>query len=220
MTRSLCPVDDNDWFRVAVGDDTAITVKVTSANAEEMANIWLHVQVGGSAFSVTSLSNLDQPYLINEVIEVDGDQDAIMRIESWGSAWDQLPLDAYTLTVTACEPQCVDVACGDDGCGGSCGTCTDANACTSDLCVEGSCAFVDLGCDDEDPCTVDMCMDGECIHEPLDCDDGDPRTIDGCDSGTCVAEPFTCDDGDPCTQDICAEGLSDSARCHPELRRV
>jgi hypothetical protein len=41
-----------------------------------------------------------------------------------------------------CIPDCTGLICGDDGCGGSCGTCDDGIACTIDSCSEGtSCLF-------------------------------------------------------------------------------
>ncbi len=60
-------------------------------------------------------------------------------------------------------------------------------------------------CDDADPCTIDDCVSGSCVNDPVNCDDGDACTTDSCDSGTglCVNDPIGCDDGDPCTFDGC-----------------
>ena len=41
------------------------------------------------------------------------------------------PVDTYT-----CTPQCAGRVCGDDGCGGTCGACTEANT----YCAQGACA--------------------------------------------------------------------------------
>ena len=42
-----------------------------------------------------------------------------------------------TLSAPACVPDCTDKDCGDDGCGNSCGECTDGSLCNTDgLCVE------------------------------------------------------------------------------------
>ena len=38
-----------------------------------------------------------------------------------------------------CEPDCAGRACGDDGCGGSCGQCDDGDPCTTDDCTNGGC---------------------------------------------------------------------------------
>lgn len=38
-----------------------------------------------------------------------------------------------------CVPDCLGKACGDDGCGGVCGSCDDGRDCTNDTCFEGEC---------------------------------------------------------------------------------
>ncbi len=42
---------------------------------------------------------------------------------------------------TACQPKCDGKQCGDDGCGGSCGSCNDGLLCTTDSCSVGQCEF-------------------------------------------------------------------------------
>jgi len=44
-------------------------------------------------------------------------------------------------TQDVCVPDCEGKDCGDDGCGGNCGECTDDLVCTDDSCAEGSCVF-------------------------------------------------------------------------------
>ena len=71
-----------------------------------------------------------------------------------------------------CLPTCADRACGGDGCGGSCGSCDDGDACTADVCDEtdGRCAHVPIACDDGDPCTTDTCDTAiGCRHEQRTC---------------------------------------------------
>jgi len=41
----------------------------------------------------------------------------------------------------ACSPDCTGKDCGEDGCGGSCGSCNDGLPCTSDSCSLGQCQF-------------------------------------------------------------------------------
>jgi hypothetical protein len=65
-----------------------------------------------------------------------------------------------------CIPDCTGRECGDDGCGGSCGTCDDGNPCTDDLCGGMTCV-VPLAntapCDDANICTAgDTCGDKAC----------------------------------------------------------
>lgn len=50
----------------------------------------------------------------------------------------------YQLTIEACTPDCEGKTCGDDGCGGSCGTCADNAACSD----EGTCQCLHESCGD------------------------------------------------------------------------
>ena len=62
--------------------------------------------------------------------------------------------------------------------------CDDHNPCTTDSCVNGSCASVNntTSCDDGDACTEhDTCSGGQCVGHELDCNDQDTTTIDSCD---------------------------------------
>jgi len=47
--------------------------------------------------------------------------------------------DVYTVP---CKPNCEGKVCGDNGCGGSCGSCDDALSCTTDTCNSGTCGHV------------------------------------------------------------------------------
>ncbi len=73
---------------------------------------------------------------------------------------------------------------------------SDANPCTKDFCLDGSCnhaPFPDgTSCDDSDMCTIaDMCMGGECGPGGiLSCEDGNVCTEEICDSKAgCIYEP-------------------------------
>jgi uncharacterized repeat protein (TIGR01451 family) len=111
-------------------------------------------------------------------------------------------------SVEASAALAVDLAAG--GCRG-CSTdadCNDANACTADACVKGSCSstadpactpcVADADCaDDGNPCTTETCTAGTCtaVTDPActpcavdaECDDGDACTTDSCSAGTCAA---------------------------------
>ena len=126
-----------------------------------------------------------------------------------------------------CTPSCLDKACGDDGCGDSCGTCDPGYDCEDALCV-ADCAFFcadiqcgtqgdagecDCGsCDDDDPCTVDSCDEdaASCVFDAqealgLTCDDGQAcTTSDVCTPQGCHGTPVVCDDGNPCTLGSCS----------------
>jgi heme-degrading monooxygenase HmoA len=66
--------------------------------------------------------------------------------------------------VTSCDADCTGKVCGDDGCGGSCGTCADGEACGG-----GQCVF--LLCTPD--CTGKVCGDDGCGGSCGTCLDGD-----------------------------------------------
>lgn len=63
--------------------------------------------------------------------------------------------------------------------------CADANPCTIDTCINGTCVFTPLNCDDGNNCTTDACVAGACAHVPLSCSDANPCTVDQCINGIC-----------------------------------
>jgi len=80
----------------------------------------------------------------------------------------------------------------------------------------------DPDCDDANPCTFEACVDGTCSFENLDglvCDDGDGCTLDDrCQGGSCQGIQMDCRDENDCTVDECQEGqckwkASDEAEC-------
>jgi hypothetical protein len=113
-----------------------------------------------------------------------------------------------------CVPNCAGRVCGDDGCGGSCGTCNDNNGCTDDSCsAAGQCVFTNntAPCNDGSACTSnDTCSGGQCGGTAVDCNDNNPCTTDACApaSGcTHTNNSNACDDGNPCTlNDVCGGG--------------
>lgn len=73
-----------------------------------------------------------------------------------------------------CIPDCIGATCGDDGCGGSCGTCDDGNVCNGlEFCrLDRTCqSGVPLVCDDGRDCSVDTCVEpaGTCEHDDSEC---------------------------------------------------
>ena len=63
--------------------------------------------------------------------------------------------------VPGCVPECGGKQCGDNGCGGSCGTCDDANPCTQDLCLDGgACSYPAFN--NGQPCVLAGICDGQC----------------------------------------------------------
>lgn len=93
----------------------------------------------------------------------------------------------------ACEPRCDGRTCGDDGCGGSCGTCPDGARCAAGTC-RGDCAECtpgELGCEGAVAWRCVEGVDGCHDRERVDCADGG-RT---CSDGACVT--VTTPDADP-----------------------
>jgi hypothetical protein len=89
-----------------------------------------------------------------------------------------------TVTVSPCPESCVVDP-----------ECDDADACTTDTCVGGSCSNNPIECDDGDACNGDeICVGGICqAGTPLNCDDGDACTADNCDPLIgCVYDPIDC----------------------------
>ena len=133
-----------------------------------------------------------------------------------------------------CVPDCANRECGDDGCGGSCGTCPDDGLfCTGDpVCTNGKCAFtgdpcnvvspvccealdacVSECCSDED-CPDDFycngeesCQDGVCMPGEFPCgDDCCDEATNTCGLGQSCSSDGDCGDGDACTSDACVDG--------------
>lgn len=134
-----------------------------------------------------------------------------------------------------CKPNCVNKKCGDDGCGGSCGTCT-APYCEDDgwvgpgRCVDGTCYDgVKQHCQDGLECTETSCDDAEgCKATLLDdwCLIAGQCVADGAAGGLCVkcdaqaplawtcAAADSCDDGDDgTTDDTCAGESLETCTC-------
>jgi hypothetical protein len=122
-----------------------------------------------------------------------------------------------------CRASCEDSECGDDGCGGICGTCPDDRPyCMDGQCVtkedcEGDCSGKQCG---DDGCgsscgscgLLETCVDGECVCRP-DCDDrecgpdGCGDTCGECDGDTPFCENGVCvsDCENDCTDKECGD---------------
>ena len=113
-----------------------------------------------------------------------------------------------TVTINpACQPSCGVNECGDDGCGGSCGSCEDGSSCSDGSCVAtctDTCGDLDCGlkticgletncgsCEDGLSCVANLCV---CVP---DCD-GKECGDDGC-GGSCGS----CEGSLVCTGGLC-----------------
>jgi len=79
----------------------------------------------------------------------------------------------------ACTPSCTSKECGDDGCGGSCGTCESGQSCTNGKC-QAECT---------PDCGNKVCGDNGCGGTCGDCKDGET-----CEAGVCQACTPACTD--------------------------
>ena len=123
-----------------------------------------------------------------------------------------------TEDTTECTPACDGKACGDDGCGGSCGECAEGEACTADgacdaLCIPDCSASTcgDDGCGGScgDCADGETCTEGACIADCVPACDAADCGDDGC-GGSCG----DCADGETCTEGMCmaeSKGACDNA---------
>jgi len=101
---------------------------------------------------------------------------------------------------SSCQPQCDDRVCGDDGCGGVCGTCAQDESCDAGACLpatpdecEASCDDLEYACGEHcgvacGTCADDeRCVDHACVCAPS-CTVATCGQDDGC-GGTCAECP-------------------------------
>ena len=143
-------------------------------------------------------------------------------------------------TIAVCQPLCDGVDCGDDGCGGSCGTCTGQDSCEGGSCVCqpectnkvcggdgcgglcGTCASNETCEEDGEVCACQPSCAGNCGGDGCGGSCGTCFGQDACIGGSCVCQPSCAGDcgGDGCGgscgtcsgQDIC---IGSSCVCQP-----
>ncbi len=99
-----------------------------------------------------------------------------------------------------CQADCTGKQCGDDGCGGSCGSCDDQNTCTNDLCSPGGqCTFPaaneGIVCVAEGVC-FGKCAGGICTETAVEVCNGKDDDCDGqVDEGDLCPPGSACQDG-------------------------
>ncbi|KYQ89300.1 PA14 domain-containing protein [Tieghemostelium lacteum] len=86
--------------------------------------------------------------------------------------------------------------------------CDDGNACTRDLCKNGTCVNEAMLCDDQDPCTIDSCEAGQgCVHKPMQCETSKLCEVGYCSKGKCEYKPKVCETSDFCKVAQCDENV-------------
>ncbi|MBW2995161.1 hypothetical protein KY312_02320 [Candidatus Woesearchaeota archaeon] len=108
-----------------------------------------------------------------------------------------------------CVPSCDGKQCGDDGCGGSCGTCNTGESCNAGVCVEGGRACTDQEIDQYSTCLINCEDDITCI---MDCMSIESQCFiaifqyNNCIVGTdCEVDLATLGEGDACIMAACPE---------------
>jgi hypothetical protein len=100
--------------------------------------------------------------------------------------------------VVVCTPNCAGKTCGDNGCGGSCGTCPDGQRCSN-----GQCVPCPSTCSTNGDCCEGECCAGICCSEDQICDTGrccsdfHCNTNNDCCSGLCCVD-VCCQAGQTC----------------------
>lgn len=120
-----------------------------------------------------------------------------------------------------CEVLCEEPECGpaglDEEC--DCGSCDDDNLCTDDVCLEGTCHFVDntAQCDDGNPCTgTDACVDGICQGPMLPAEELEGLNCLCEQTADCAA----LDDGNVCNGTLVCNLNSQPPTCQVDLATI
>ena len=119
-----------------------------------------------------------------------------------------------------CTPGCQGKQCGADGCGASCGACTDVDPCTQDVCKNGLCAHTPVTCPPDvacqpGPCEVLRFVPELQLYEVIDtCMAGNACQIARCDpiALKCVIEQKPCPAGPLCMENVCS---TVDGECYP-----
>ena len=106
-----------------------------------------------------------------------------------------------------CTPECEGKECGDDGCGGTCGTCNYHGECIDAGCCDVPCDGLCCKAEEGEVCFVDSC----CVPA---CDDPEKCGDDGC-GGSCG----DCAAGKECIDSLCCESsLVCGGECCEEMQ--
>ena len=117
-----------------------------------------------------------------------------------------------------CVPDCREKSCGDDGCGGSCGSCPEAEACLDGICACAPAAAVACCQDGAALCSYDSCGHLEGVAQACETGCADDACCDHCGSGHQCGEDgscfcgelgVACPEGFACTDGHCVGGLDD-----------
>ena len=135
--------------------------------------------------------------------------------ESMGIGGDWV-MRAVVDATTVCQPDCDQIECGPDGCGGSCGECACGETCSVGQCVDTGCDLAECG---DDGCGGSCgeceagfaCEGGICVCQP-DCESV------ACGDDGCGGECGPCADGSHCEEGLCEpDAQPDVVEPQPEV---
>ncbi len=148
-----CPGETSAW---GAGSNDA--VYALTADVDGTYTVTLDASFDSNLYAVTDCGDIANTCLAahekfgsGETIELalSAGQTVFIIVDGYGNTSNQS--GSYTLTIDPpCVPSCDGVECGGDGCGGSCGTCTDGG-----VCVDGICEAAPQGDTCADPYVVD-----------------------------------------------------------------
>ena len=150
------------WFRDELGRgqvfETIDEVPETWP-VEEHVNGFVHDPVPGNALILHNLASVVSPTVVwVSAVGMEGNVTTSVTLEYRG---------------VCCVPYCTQRACGDDGYGGSCGSCPGKGRCVDGACCAQQCEGKECGddgcggecgaCDDALDCTTESCVAGQCF---------------------------------------------------------
>jgi hypothetical protein len=185
------------WLGITVdgGDELSPRMRLTSVPWALRAAVADSVRAGG--LLPLRLSQAERDAIANPV-------DGMVIFNTDTDCLNFYAVGAWRALCGDCLPDCTGRECGDDGCGGSCGTCPPGMHCEDGTCV----------------CDVDYCEAGEtgCITSTIF------RTCVEDANGCGDWEEIPCDDGNPCTIDSCHpvdgcqwENVPDGTACGTDM---
>lgn len=128
------------------------------------------------------------------------------------------PVDTVADDNTTCSPECTDRECGDDGCGGSCGQCEEAqDECADGHCVcQPACEVIECGDDGCEGSCGDCAQDEYCAMGKCAPLCGNGVCIDGEDCNSCPEDCGACSCGGVVCPTLADYTISCNAQEHCE----
>jgi len=128
QTLNICPAGDKDWFTFTLKSKKALNSRVNTKTPESIA--WTLTLAGKEGAIQSEITQTTQG-LSFETEELEPGTYLLVFHGNPNSQSQTVP--EYSLVISlvdACLPQCVGKACGPDGCGGTCGECSEQEVCS------------------------------------------------------------------------------------------